>query len=77
MHSQTRKVVLMGNSQTGKTKFLHENLFMASKWSYSPTIGASVHPHTVGNVTLSIWDTAGVKALEKSDYEKVTHGCLY
>jgi small GTP-binding protein len=57
------KVVLLGNSGTGKTSILDYVVTHISKADLQPTIGCNCTPVTVdlptGPVHLSVWDTAG------------------
>lgn len=60
MQARTRKVVLLGNSQSGKTKALKELLGTSTANNvYKPTLGVAPHTARIGGKQYSIWDTAG------------------
>lgn len=58
-----QRVVLIGNSYTGKTALLVNLLNQGSSNVYEPTIGAANYPYTKvingTSYTIQIWDTAG------------------
>lgn len=59
---QSKKVVVLGPKQTGKTKFVKSvvyNHFYASSSNYQPTLGVEVHSLTCAGFSIDFWDCAG------------------
>lgn len=76
-----QRVVLIGNSNTGKTALLVRLLNQSSSNIYEPTIGATNYPYTKvidgTSYTIQIWDTAGqeqYKALGPIYYRNASAG---
>ena len=63
MSIPTHKIVLVGNSQVGKTSWVHRLLDNSFKTSYTPTVGVEVHPIVLQcnkkNVCFNVWDISG------------------
>ncbi len=59
----TYKILLVGDSSTGKTAFINRHRTGCWEKNYSATIGVDIHPlkfHTnKGPIILTIWDVAG------------------
>lgn len=65
MATQTRKVILVGDAEVGKTttmKYLRNEEFSAGG-TYIPTIGAEVYPITFNDTRYICWDCAGQEKL--------------
>lgn len=60
MSLTSRKVVLIGNSGSGKTKALKEiKGESTTNYIHTPTLGVQVRPVKSGTTVYNIWDTAG------------------
>jgi GTPase SAR1 family protein len=55
------KVVVMGESGTGKTSFIKRLKYGEFVREHKATLGSEVHPISDEDVTLDMWDTAGDK----------------
>jgi GTPase SAR1 family protein len=53
------KVVLIGNSESGKTSFIKSVITGEKNTKYSPTLGVEVHPIKINDLYLNVWDLAG------------------
>jgi GTP-binding nuclear protein Ran len=76
------KVVLVGDSCTGKTTFLDRHLTGNFTTKYTPTIGVNVHPlifnTNYGPIVFDCWDTAGQEKFGgiKDAYYLNAKGCI-
>lgn len=61
--TNTYKICLIGDAQTGKSAFLVRHIYGEFLARYHPTMGVEVHPlnflTNYGKYTLNIWDCAG------------------
>ncbi len=56
----SRKVVLIGNAESGKTRAMRELLGVNTPNNvYRPTLGVEVKSIKAGNTIYTVWDTAG------------------
>ena len=55
----TKKIVLIGDAQVGKTTLIRLLMSREYKDKYSPTLGVEVHPIRRGNKCYNMWDCAG------------------
>jgi GTPase SAR1 family protein len=53
------KIVLIGNTKTGKTSWVRMMQGFNVPNVHIPTLGVDVHPIDVGGHVVDIWDTAG------------------
>jgi len=63
LYSMSVKVILLGDSNVGKTSFVHQYVYGVALESITPTIGAAMISKYVNTPNfkghLNIWDTAG------------------
>lgn len=82
MDNYLYKIVIVGDSQVGKTTFVHRTLTGEFNRNYVATLGVEVHPLTFytnyGVVTFNVWDIAGKFPGELSDayYTKAVGGIV-
>jgi small GTP-binding protein len=53
------KIILVGDSQSGKTSLITKLRTGLTPNTYIPTLGVEVHPFLHKNMRLNIWDCAG------------------
>jgi len=61
MQKQTKKIVLIGESQTGKSSYVKLLLTGQYQIEYIPTMGVEVYPIVYECLTFNVWDTSGVE----------------
>ncbi|CAI2380536.1 unnamed protein product [Moneuplotes crassus] len=63
------KIVVVGDSATGKTSFIKRHLTGEFDKSYKATVGYEIHPipfyTSSGDIKLTVWDTAGQESFGK------------
>lgn len=66
MHSETHKIIVVGDSHVGKTSIVSKFLNEAVYSEYMPTVGVDFHTKmalvSADRVKFSIWDTSGQPA---------------
>lgn len=53
------KVVLIGDTRSGKTTFINRSIYRRFESKFTPTLGVEVESFRYRNSILNIWDTAG------------------
>lgn len=61
-----KKVVFVGNAQTGKSKIRRQLMNEQVQHSYVPTLGVEVFPYTQNGRKYNLWDCGGCKKLTGS-----------
>ena len=60
---QRFKLIIAGDGNVGKTKFIHRHLSGDYAEKYVPTLGVDVHPllfeTSKGTIAFDVWDVAG------------------